>query len=171
MPEPPEAGNNIFTNMPAVICDAPSCLIPKELFQEEKIPAYWSALYNIPIRFEDLGKDDLENFFLLYPNSKNADSIHEISLMYNRLKEKFPEPIHAICLSVHENNFNILALKESQIVYTGYFQYAVNEDILYHLTNIAQQFLENISPVTFFFQQLPPSLLRLLNNYFDMMEL
>jgi hypothetical protein len=157
--------------MPAVICNAPSCLIPKELFQEEKIQAYWNALYSIPLPKENIGKDDLENFFLLYPNANQVYEIHEISLMYNTLKEKFPEQIHAICMNVRENECNLLALQNSQIVFTGYFQFTANEDVLYHLANMVHQFYENSTPITFLYQQLSPSLLRLLNNYYDLKEL
>ena len=157
--------------MPTIICDAPSCLIPKELFKEEKIQEYWSVVYNIPIHHEDIGKDDLENFLLLYPSPKDIDSIHEISFMYNNLQEKFPNQSRAICISVHEGVFNLLALKEQCIVYTGYFHFSANEDILYHLANIIQQFFENVSQITFFYQQLAPMVLRLLNNYYEMKKL
>ena len=157
--------------MPVIICNAPSCLIPKELFKEEKIQEYWSVLYNIPLRREDIGKDELENFFLLYPNPKDVDAIHEITFMYNALREKFPEQIHAICINVHENGFNLLALKEQHIVYIGYFQYTANEDVLYHITNIFQHFFENIPQITLFYQKLPFAVLRLLNNYYDLKEL
>ena len=157
--------------MPTVICNAPSCLIPKELFKEEKTQEYWNILYNMPLHHEDIGKDDLENFILLYPSPKEVNSIHEISFMYNSLQEKFSGQSHAICINVHDNGLSLLTLKDRHIVYTGYFRFSANEDVLYHLANVTQHFFENISQVTFFYQKLPPTVLRLLNNYYEMKEL
>ncbi|MCL2289716.1 MAG: DUF3822 family protein [Bacteroidetes bacterium] len=157
--------------MAIVICNTPSCLIPKELFKEEKIHEYWNALYATPLHHESIGKDELENFFLLYPSPKDIDSTHEISFMYKSLREKFPDHFHAICINVHDTGLNLLALKDQHIIYTGYFHYSVKEDILYHLTNIFQQFFDNNIQVTFFYQQLSPPILRLLNNYYEMTKL
>ncbi len=157
--------------MPTVISNTPTCLIPKELFKEEKIREYWSILYALPPSHESIGKDELEDFFLLYSKPKFTDTIHEITLMYKDLQEKFPNEMQTICINVYDNGFNLLALKDRKIVYAGYYHYAVKEDVLYHLTNVSQQFFENISPVTFFYQQLPPEILRLLNNYFKMRKL
>ena len=150
--------------MPTVIRNTPACLIPKELCNEEKIQEYWNVLSVNPHQ-ERITKDDLGDFFLLYPN-KEWDAIHEISFMYQNFQKQFPEQNHAICLNVYETGFHILAIKDAKIVYVGYFQSSVNEDIMYHLANITQQFFENIS-VTFFYQQLPVSVLRLLNNYYE----
>jgi len=157
--------------MSTVICNAPSCLIPKELFQEEKIQEYWNVLYATQLHHESIGKDELENFFLLYPNPKNVDAIHEISFMFKELREKFPNQPHAVCINVHDTGFNLLALKEQHIAYTGYFHYAVKEDILYHITNIFQHFFDDNTQVAFFYQQLSPAILRLLSNYYEMKKL
>jgi len=169
MPEHPEVGNN-FAGMPTVIRNTPACLIPKELCKEEKIQEYWNMLYVAP-QYESIGKDELENCFLLYPKPKDADAIHEITFMYNDLQEKFPHQMNAICINAYEEGFNLLALKAGQIAYTGYFHISVKEDILYHLINISQQFFENTAQITFFYQQLSPTILRFLNQYFEMKNL
>ena len=169
MPAPQEVGNNLSV-MPTVIRNTPTCLIPKELFKEEKIRDYWSVLYAAP-HYESIGKDDLENSFLLYPKPKDADTVHEITLVYKDLQEKFPDQIHAICINVYDDGVSLLALKDRQIAYTGHCQYTVKEDVLYYLTNVFQQFFENIAQVNFFFQQLPPDILRLLDNYYEMQKL
>jgi hypothetical protein len=155
--------------MPTVIRNTPACLIPKELYKEEKIQEYWNVLFVTP-HHETVVKDDLGEFFLLYQN-KELDTVHEISLMYQYLQEKFPEHNHAICINVYDEGFNLLVVKNCKIAYTSYFHFSVNEDILYHLANVSQQFFENISQITFFYQQLTPPVLRLLNNYYEMKKL
>ena len=156
--------------MPTVIRNTPACLIPKELFKEEKIQEYWNVLCVEP-QYDNIEKDDLENCFLLYPKPKDTDSIHEITLMYNDLRKKFPNQTCAICINVYEDGFNLLALKNEHIVYTGYFHLSVKEDVLYHLINISQQFFENMAQIIFFYQQLSPTILRFLNHYFEMKKL
>ena len=156
--------------MLTVIHNTPVCLIPKELCKEEKIQEYWNMLYVTP-QYESIGKDELENCFLIYPKPKDTDSIHEITFMYNDLQEKFPQQRDAICINVYEDGLNLLALKDGQIAYTGYFRISVKEDILYHLINISQHFFENMTPIAFFYQQLSPTLLRFLSQYFEMKKL
>jgi len=157
--------------MSTVIRNTPSCLIPKELFKEEKIREYWSVLYTMPSHHENIGKDDLGNSFLLYLKPISVDAVHEITLMYKDLHENLSNKTHAICINAYDDGFCLLALKDLQIAYAGHFHYSVKEDVLYHLTNIFQQFFENISQVIFFYQQLPPDILRLLNNYYEMKKL
>jgi len=169
MPAHPEVGNN-FACMPTIIRNTPTCLIPKELFKEEKIRDYWSVV-DAATHHESIGKDDLENSFLLYPKPKDADTVHEITLIYKDLQEKFPDQVHAICINVYVDGFCLLALKDRQITYIGHSQYTVKEDVLYHLANVFQQFFENIAKVNFFYQQLPSDILRLLNNYYEMKKL
>jgi len=154
--------------MPAIIHNTPACLIPKELFKEEKIQEYWNVLYP---HQENLAKDDLDTYFLLYPKPKETDSIHDISCMYKILQEKYPHQACAICINVYDEVFNLIALKDSEIAYAGHFSFSVKEDILYHLTNISQQFYENISQITFSYQQLSSPVLRLLNKYYEMKKL
>ena len=154
--------------MPTVIRNTPACLIPKELCNEEKIQEYWNVLSVHPQQ-ESIATDDLGDFFLLYPH-KEPDTIHEISFMYQNFQKQFPEQNHAICLNVYETDFHILAIKDTKIVYAGCFQFSTNEDVVYHLANISQQFFENIS-VTFLYQQLPAPILRLLNNYFELKKM
>lgn len=150
--------------MPTVIRNTPACLIPKELCNERKIQEYWN-IWSVNPQQECIAKDDLGDFFLLYPNA-TSEGIHEISFMYQNFQEQLPEHNHAVCLNVYETGFHILAVRDTKIVYAGYFQFSINEDIVYHLANIVQQFFENIS-VTFFYQQLPAPVLRLLNNYYE----
>jgi hypothetical protein len=156
--------------MPAIICNTPVCLIPKELFKEEKIQEYWNILYPHPYH-ENLAKDDLERYFLLYPKPKEASAIHDISSMYKKIQEKYSHQADAICINVYDEVFNLIALKENAIVYAGHFCFSVKEDVLYHLTNISQQFFENIPQVTFFYQQLSSTILRLLTKYYEMKKL
>jgi hypothetical protein len=156
--------------MPAVICNTPACLIPKELFKEEKIQEYWSVLYALS-SLENIGKDDLENYFLIYPKPNEEDVMHEIRYMYNQLKEKYPHHACSLIINVYDDRFNILALKDEDIVYSGNFCFSVKEDILYHLTNISQQFYENIDQVIIFYQQLNSDILRLLNQYYEVKQL
>ena len=156
--------------MPTVIRNTPACLIPKELCKEENIQEYWSVLY-ATLQYESIEKDELKNCFLLYPKPKDTDTIHEITFMYNNLQEKFPHQACAICINVYEDGFNLLAVKDGNIAYTGYFHFSVKEDVLYHLINISQQFFESIASITFFYQQLSSALLRFLNNYFEMKKL
>jgi hypothetical protein len=62
-------------------------------------------------------------------------------------------------------------IKDHTLAFAGYFNYTVKEDVLYHLTNISQQYFENILHLDFVYQQLSPSVLRLLNNYYEMKPL
>jgi len=156
--------------MPTLIQNTPALLIPKELFNEEKIREYWNVLHPVS-HLENLGKDDLENFFLLYPKPNDEDSIHEISILNKEFREKFPNNEHAVCMNVYEDGFNLLVIKNREIVYTGYFRLSVKEDVLYHLANASQHFFEDISAVVFAYQQLPAAVLRLLDNYFDMKKI
>jgi hypothetical protein len=103
--------------------------------------------------------------------TKDVDSIHEISCMYKKILEKYPQQACSICIDVYDEVFNIIALKENAIAYAGHFCFSVKEDILYHLTNISQQFYENVSQVTFLYQQLSANMLRLLNKYYEMKKL
>jgi hypothetical protein len=153
--------------MPAIIRNTPACLIPKELFKEEKTQEYWNVLYP---HQENMQKEDLDNYFLIYPKPKEADSTHDISSMYKEIRKKYPNQENSICINVFDEMFNIIALKENSIIYAGNFCFSEKEDILYHLTNISQQFFENIS-VTFFYQQLSTPVLRLLNKYYEMKKL
>ena len=155
--------------MPTIIHNTPVCLIPKELFKEEKIQEYWNVLYASQ-QFENIGKDDLGNHFLIYPKPNEDDAMHEIQYMYNQLQEKYPN-MSSIAVNVYDDRFNILALKNDEIVFLENFCYSVKEDVLYHLTNIAQQFYENINGVTLFYQQLNPDILRLLNQYYEVKKL
>jgi len=156
--------------MPTITHNTPTLLIPKELFKEEKIHEYWNVLYP-DYSSEIIGKDELENFYLLYPTSNNEDSIHEISVLLKDFKEKFPNNENAICINVYDENLTLLVVKNQNIEYAGYFHFSVKEDVLYHLTNTAQQFFENISQVVFCYQQIFPAILRLLENYYEMKKI
>jgi hypothetical protein len=156
--------------MPKIVQNTPSLLIPKELFKEEKIREYWSALHPVS-QYENIGKDDLENFFLIYPKANDKDSIHEISVLYKEFREKFPNNEHSICFNVYEEGFNLLVIKAQKMAYTGYFRFSVKEDVLYHLANISQHFFEDIYQIVFAYQQLPAEILRLLNNYYEMKKI
>ena len=156
--------------MPTVICNTSPCLIPKELFKEEKIQAYWHCL-NAPTNDERIGKDELQNFFLLYAKSKNEDTIHEITSMYQNMQEHFQNQKHAICVSENDKGINLFALKDGNMVYAGCFQCTAKEDVLYHLTNMSQQYFEDISSIAFFYQQLSSDTLRFLNQYYEMQKL
>jgi len=156
--------------MPAIIRNTPFCLVPKVLFQEELLHEYWDLLH-APPRSESLGKDDLENLFLLYPKPKNEDTVHEITLMAENLRENFSHQANIIFLNVYEEGFYLLVVKDQTLAFAEYFHYTVKEDILYHLANTAQQYFETISHVTFVYQKLPPSVLRLLNHYYEMIPL
>jgi len=156
--------------MPEIICNTPAVLIPQELFNEKLIQEYWNVLYPDKHR-EKIETENLGDFFLLYPKNKESDSVHEISLMYKNIREKYPNQTNAICLEVYENHISLLVLKECHIVYTGYLHFSVKEDIVYHLANVAQHFFEDISPGIFYYRQLAPKLLRLLKDYFEMNQL
>jgi len=156
--------------MPTIINNTPACLIPKELFNKEKIQEYWNVLHPHTHQ-EHLGKDDIGNYFLLYPKPNEGDAMHDICFMYNKLQKKYPQQSHSICINVYDDGFNILACKESDVVYAGHFSFSVKEDVLYHLTNISQQYYENISQVKYYYQQLPHTILRLLNHYYEMKKL
>jgi len=156
--------------MPTIIRNTPVCLIPKELFKEEKIQEYWNVLHTLP-HHENIAKDDLYQYFLLYPIPKDLDAVHDITCMYKKIQEKYSHQTDSICINVYDEVFNIIALKENAIVYVGHFCFSVKEDVLYHLTNILQQFYENINGVTLFYQQLNPDILRLLNQYYEVKKL
>jgi len=153
-----------------VVRNTPSLLIPKELFVEEKIQEYWSVLHS-GSSLKNIGKDDLQNFYLLYIKPNESEAIHEITVLYKEFLEKFPNDAHAICINVYKEGFNLCVLKNRNIEYTGYFRYAVKEDILYQLANISQHFFEDILQIIFVYQQLSPTILRLLSNYYEMKKI
>ena len=153
-----------------IVQNTPSLLIPKEIFKEEQIHKYWNVLHpDAP--HENIGKDELESYFLLYPKPKEVDSIHEISVLYKEFLEKFPNQENAICINLYDKSFNMLVLKNRSIIYSGYFLYSVNEDILYHITNIYRHFFDDGTQIVLGYQQLLPDALRLLNNYYEMVKI
>jgi hypothetical protein len=152
--------------MLTVVQNTPSLLIPKELFKEEKIQEYWSVLHPVS-QFENIGKDDLENFFLLYPKPNDLDSMHDATFMFTYIMENYPDRSNVICINVYEKDFNLLALKNGDIVFSGNFQFSVKEDILYYVTNISQQYFENSNDLFYCYQQLSTEILRLLNQYYE----
>jgi len=156
--------------MPTVIRNTPSELIPQELFNTEKTQEYWNVLYP-DLNNETIGIDKFGAFFLLYPKPKEEKTIHEITLLYQHIKEKFPNQANALGVKVYENNFNVLVMKDQNIVYVGYFNFAVNEDIVYHTANVAQHFFEDNTQITCFYKQLSSQMLKLLNVYFEMKQL
>jgi len=156
--------------MPQIISNTPFCLIPEELFKEEQINEYWSVLCANPC-LDYFGKDIFDDSVLIYPKTNVDESVHEITLMYNNLREKLPSSQNIIFLYVFETGFYLLTVKEKTIAFAGYFKFSVIEDILFHLANISHQYFEDISQVVFAYQQLPPPVLRLLNNYFEMVQI
>jgi len=156
--------------MPTTIHNAPFCLIPKELFKEEQMSEYWNLLYPPPSP-ENYGIDELENSFLIYPKSNDEDTVHEIGLIYKILREKFSDQANIIFINLWEEKIYLLVIKEHALAFAGYINYTVKEDVLYHLANISQQYFEDILLVNFMYQQLSPSVLRLLNNYYEMKPL
>jgi len=170
MPAPPEVGNKHLQYMPAVVHNTPACLIPKELFKEEKAQVYWYVLYP-NFHCDSIAKDDLDNFYLLYPSSKNADSIHETTSMYNSLRKNFPQQSDAICINIYDGWLSLLALKDNQIAYAGYFCFSVREDILYHIANISQQFFEDLSQILIYYSQISTQNLLFLKEYFELKQL
>jgi len=156
--------------MPTVIHNTPIGLVPKELFNEEKIQEYWNILYPNPQQ-ENIGADEMEEFYLLYPKSKDTETVHYINLMYKSMKDNFPTQTDAICFDLSADIINLLVLKDKNIVYIGRFFFSVNEDIVYHLAHVAQHFFEDISRVKFFYPQLPSKILRFLEKYFEMKKM
>jgi len=155
---------------PVIICDTPSIIIPKELFREEKIHEYWNSLCSSS-KQEEFGKDELENYIILYPRQKKEDSIHETTNLFHIIREKFPEQTEAVCINVYEDTFCLLVIKNREITYSGYFQYTVKEDVLYHVANISQHFFENNHRINYYYQHLSPAILRLLNTCFEIKKL
>lgn len=153
--------------MIAVIKNTPSCLIPKELFKEELIKNYGSILHKSS-HYEYFGKDDWGNFYLIYPKPNEEDSLHEMSMMYGQFREKYPNIEHAVGMDIDDNAIRILVFKNQEIAYSGSFSYDLNEDVLYHITNITQQFFDTNTPVDFYYQQISPQILRLLSNYYEL---
>ena len=156
--------------MPTTIHNTPFCLIPKELFKKEQLSAYWNVLYPPP-HPENFGVDELENCFLIYPKTKEDETVHEINLIYKELREKFPNQENIIFSNLFDEKIYLLVIKDDTLVFAGYFNHTVKEDVLYHIANLSQQYFENILPVSFVYQQLSPSVLRLLNNYYEMKPL
>jgi hypothetical protein len=156
--------------MNTTVSYTPFSLIPKQLFKEEKIIEYFNFLVHKPAN-ENVGKEELENYYLIYPKQKEEDSIHVISLMFNNILEKNPEPSHLICINAHEDFLHLLCIKEHKIEFAGFFHFSVKEDVVYHVANVYQQYYENIFPVDFYYLQLTPDVLRLLDNYFEMKKL
>ena len=156
--------------MPTVIRNTPSCLIPKELFREEKMEEYWQTLSS-EFDYETIGKDDVNNFFLIYPKYSKENSIHEISLMYHDFIKKFPSSNNSICINVYDESFYILALNNQNIVFSGFFNSAETEDIIYHIANISKKIFEKESIINYYYQQLTSAVLNMLNTYFEMKPL
>ena len=156
--------------MPTTICNTPAGLIPQELFKEEKIQEYWNVLY--PNLYQEfMGIDKLGEFVLLYPKPKDEETTHEITRMYQTMIEKFPQQTNTIGLYIYENSFSMLAVKDRNVVFVGFFYFSADEDIVYHLAHVSHHFFENISQIKFYYQQLSPKMLHLLNNYFEMTQL
>jgi len=170
MPAHREAGNNQFAYMPTVISNTPVGLVPQELFKEEKTREYWNVLSQNQYQ-EHIGVDHLEYSFLLYPKPQDVETIHEITLMYNNLKNRSPKSIDAICLDVYENDFNLLVLKDMNLMLAGYFHFNTKEDIVYHLANVSQHFFEDLSQITYYYKQLSPKILHFLEDFFEMQQL
>ena len=156
--------------MPETLHNTPFCLIPKELFKKEQISEYWNLLYPEP-HPQNFAVDELENCFLIYPKTKDEEVVHEINLSYKKLREKYPNQANIILSNLLDEKIYLLVIKDYTLVFTGYFKHTVKEDVLYHLAHTSQQYFENSLPVDFVYQQLSPSILRLLNNYYEMKPL
>jgi len=156
--------------MPTTLYNTPFCLIPNELFVQEQILEYWKVMYPPP-HPKNFGIDKLENFFIIYPNSKDEETVHEVTHIYNNLCDKFPNKVNIIYINLRDEKIFLLVIKDQTLAFTGYFNYSVKEDVLYHLTNIFQKYFENSLLVDFVYQQLSSSVLRLLNNYYKMKPL
>jgi hypothetical protein len=156
--------------MTNVIRNTPPCLIPKELCKENQIKNYWSVLNN-DTHSEYFGTDDWDSFFLIYPKPSEEETSHELSLMLGQFREKYPNLTHAMGLNVNDEGVNILTFKNKEIVYASFFPYNAKEDILYHITNITQQFFDDFFPVDLYYQQIPPQILRLLKDYYELKPL
>jgi len=156
--------------MPALIQNTPSFLIPKELFKEEKMKEYGYIMFP-KNQWEFFGKDDLNTFFLLYPKPKEEDTIHEITVLYNNFQEQYAAQTQAICFNVYEDGLNLLVLKDKNIVYTGFFNIQAKEDAVYHLANVTQQFFDDISQITFYYQNISDKVFQFLDKYFEMKKL
>jgi hypothetical protein len=156
--------------MPTIICNTPAGLIPQELFKEEKIQEYWNVLYPNSHQ-ENIGVDDLGDSLLLYPKPKDIETVHEMSLIYKNIRDKFPNQADAICLDLYDDSFNLLVLKDMGIAFAGFFKFSVNEDIVYHIANVSQHFFEDISIQTIYYKQIPPKVLRFLAKYFELEQM
>jgi hypothetical protein len=151
-------------------CNTPFCLIPKEVYIEEKILEYSRFMLSNSLNY-NIGKEELDNYFLIYPKQKEENSIHIISLMYKYIKESISEQPHIICANEQDGLLHLLCIKDHMIEFAGFFDISVKEDVVYHVANISHQFYENTSQVGFYYQQLTPDVLRLLVNYFEMKKL
>ncbi|MDR2972295.1 MAG: DUF3822 family protein [Bacteroidales bacterium] len=154
--------------MPTIVRNTPFCLIPKELFIKEQVQEYWKILYTLP-NPKNFGIDDFQSFFLIYPKIADEDSVHEIIFMYNNLQEKFPNHANSIFLNEFEHEYYLLVILNHEIAFAGYFQYAEQEDVLYHMASVSQHYFDDNYSVVYAYQQLSPKILRLLNNYFEML--
>jgi hypothetical protein len=156
--------------MPVIIRNTPAGLIPKELFSKEKTQEFWNILF--PNHYQEIiGVDKLEEFFLLYPKSKDVETQHHISILYQNINEKFPHQKQAMGFDGSENSFNVLLLKDMNIVFAGFFTFSVYEDIVYYLANVSQHFFDNISQITIYYQQINSKIWSLLNQYFELKQI
>jgi hypothetical protein len=156
--------------MPAVIQNTPSGLIPKELFIDEKIQEYGNVLFGITQEGK-IGKDDLKTCFLIYPKHNEENTIHEMSVMYHNIRDNYFKKNQVIGVNIYDEGFNVLVLRDMKIALTGYFHLTAFEDIVYHISNISQQFFEDIFEIEFFYQYIPPKILQFLSKYFEMKKL
>ena len=156
--------------MNTTVYNTPFCLIPKELFNEEKKRDYLGLFLQKPVP-ELMGKEEMDSYFLIYPTPTEEESIHNISLMYKNIKEITPELSDVICVNVYEDKLFLLVLKAGKIEYAGFQHFTVKEDVVYHIANVTQQFFENNSQPDYYYLQLIPEQLRLLCNYFEMKKL
>ena len=152
--------------MATVISSSPFCLIPKELYDEKNIHDYWNALYPDNVN-ENIGTDDIESSYLLYPKPNNVDARYELSVSYNRIKRKLQNHANIVYICTFENELKLLVIKDNNLVYIGCLHFDTKEDVLYHLANVSQHYYENNLQVIFLYQQLTASILRLLKKYFD----
>jgi hypothetical protein len=156
--------------MNTTVYNTPFCLIPKELFNEEKKWDYFEMFFQKSAP-EFMGKDEMDSYYLFFPKQTEEESIHIVSFMYKSVKEKTPELSDVICAYVWEDKLFLIALKECKIEYAGFHYFTVKEDVVYHIANVTQQFFDTNFKPEYYYLQLIPEQLRLLCTFFEMKKL
>ena len=127
-------------------------LIPSTLFNENELPLYLDynikTLTNDFIAFDALTQLDIKNVYVPYVNLNNFffklfgefEYKHHATVLIDKLISYSKNNTEKQCfVNVAKNNFDIVIVENSKLLYYNSFSYSTKEDFIYYILFTAEQ--------------------------------